>query len=199
FFIDSITVTAQFAKKYDFQCNSNQACLLLLFNEHSHLTLEEIERHLGVSSEYAKNLIASLIFGKYRILLLAEETSFDDFSATSSSRIPNTILSTDVFKVNPHFNASNRRIRLGMPVREEIACKARIEEDRTFAIEAALVRIMKARKVIQHDKLISAVQKQLSPYFKPNPRLIKLRIEHLLEREYIERESKSRNMYRYSG
>lgn len=62
----------------------------------------------------------------------------------------------------------------------------KVEEDRSIAIEAAIVRIMKARKTLKHTDLVVEVMNQLT-LFKPNPRLIKTKIEALIEREFLQR------------
>jgi len=64
-------------------------------------------------------------------------------------------------------------------------------------IEAAIVRIMKMRKNMQHANLVAEVTKQLSSRFRPNPLTIKKRIESLIEREYLERSSADRKVYNY--
>jgi len=64
-------------------------------------------------------------------------------------------------------------------------------------IEAAIVRTMKARKTMEHSNLIAEVTKQLSSRFKPNPLVIKKRIESLIEREYLERSKTNRKVYNY--
>lgn len=61
-----------------------------------------------------------------------------------------------------------------------------MEEDRSIAIEAAIVRVMKARKKLRHTDLVVEVINQLT-LFKPNPRLIKTKIESLIEREFLSR------------
>merc|ERR1719298_223033 len=72
----------------------------------------------------------------------------------------------------------------------------RVEEDRTVAIEAAVVRIMKARKALSHQSLLAEVLSQLA-FFRPNPKVIKRRIEALIDREYLERDPEVANAYRY--
>ena len=72
----------------------------------------------------------------------------------------------------------------------------RVEEDRTNAIEAAIVRIMKARKALAHQQLVAEVLTQLA-FFRPDPKLIKRKIESLIDRDYLERDPESNNTYRY--
>merc|ERR1712232_40532 len=74
---------------------------------------------------------------------------------------------------------------------------APVEEDRRHLVEAAIVRIMKARKALHHNDLIAEVTKQLSVRFVPSPQFIKKRIESLIEREYLERAQDDRRVYVY--
>ena len=83
----------------------------------------------------------------------------------------------------------------------------------TTSIEAAIVRIMKARKTLNHTTLIAEVRSgftfcmhmlsiykvscvqvtsQLQSRFIPDPMVIKRRIEGLIEREYLKRSSSDR-------
>ncbi len=64
-------------------------------------------------------------------------------------------------------------------------------------IEAAIVRIMKARRLLDHNSIIAEVSRQLSTRFVPNPTVIKKRIENLIEREFLERDQTDRKLYRY--
>ena len=74
---------------------------------------------------------------------------------------------------------------------------AQVEEDRKPQIEAAIVRIMKSRRVLDHNSIVAEVTRQLMPRFAPNPTVIKKRIESLIEREFLERDSSDRKLYRY--
>lgn len=55
--------------------------------------------------------------------------------------------------------------------------------DRSFQIDAAIVRIMKMRRRFAHEKLVSETTEQLLSHFHADPKQIKRRIEHLIERE----------------
>jgi cullin-4 len=55
--------------------------------------------------------------------------------------------------------------------------------DRAFAVDAAIVRVMKARKKLAHNQLITALFEQLK--FPVKPADLKKRIENLIERESV--------------
>ncbi|KAI3849546.1 hypothetical protein MKX03_010902 [Papaver bracteatum] len=59
-----------------------------------------------------------------------------------------------------------------------------VDKNRHYAIDASIVRIMKARKVLQYNDLVTAC-------------VIKKRIEDLISREFLEREEVSANIFRY--
>eukprot|EP00297_Palpitomonas_bilix_P017858 CAMPEP_0113918000 /NCGR_PEP_ID=MMETSP0780_2-20120614/33070_1 /TAXON_ID=652834 /ORGANISM="Palpitomonas bilix" /LENGTH=164 /DNA_ID=CAMNT_0000917683 /DNA_START=72 /DNA_END=566 /DNA_ORIENTATION=+ /assembly_acc=CAM_ASM_000599 len=81
--------------------------------------------------------------------------------------------------------------------RREEAMKDTVDEDRKHAIEAAIVRVMKARKTLDHQSLIGEVTTQLISHFKVEPRGVKKRIEELIAREYLERDQENPNMFKY--
>lgn len=74
-----------------------------------------------------------------------------------------------------------------------------VEEDRRHLVEAAIVRIVKARKslTVSHNDLIAEVTKQLSIRFNPSPQVIKKRIESLIELDYLERSEAEHRVYNY--
>ena len=88
----------------------------------------------------------------------------------SKSPKSRSIKTTDMFSFNVKFSCPMKRIRIPMATLEASHDKRRVEEDRSIAIEAAIVRIMKARKVLQHQQLVTEVLSQLA-FFKPNPKV----------------------------
>lgn len=67
--------------------------------------------------------------------------------------------------------------------------------DRLYAIDAAVVRIMKGRKQLSHPLLISELLAQLR--FPAKPSDLKKRIESLIERDYLSRDKDDSNLYHY--
>ena len=179
--LGNATVRATFGKKsYDLQVTTLQAVVLNAFNEGKTLGLEDLKKTLNLDDQTLKPLMHSLSCGKHKVLL--------------KSPASNKINSTDTFTSNAKFTCNMRKIRIPMASIEASHNKNRVEEDRSIAIEAAIVRIMKARKTLKHQQLIAEVLSQLA-FFKPQPRVIKKRIEALIDREYLERSSEDQQQY----
>lgn len=185
FSLGNASVRAQFGKKsYDLQVTTLQAVALNTFNGGRKLSFTELAKELNLGEAILKPLMHSLSCGKYKVV-----------QKTPAS---NKINTTDKFTANPRFSSNMRKIRIPMASLDASHNTKRVEEDRSIAIEAAIVRIMKARKTLQHQQLIAEVLSQLA-FFKPQPRVIKKRIEALIEREYLERSADNTNVYNVSA
>jgi len=185
--LGNASVKAFFGKKaYDLQVATLQAIVLLTFNPvdgaSQTLTYAQVSERVNLPDEHLKRVLHSLACGKYKVLA----------KTPASSRVA----LTDSFAVNAKFACPMRKIRVPMASLDDSHNPKRVEEDRTVAIEAAIVRIMKARKALSHQSLLAEVLSQLA-FFRPNPKVIKRRIEALIDREYLERDPEIANAYRY--
>ncbi|XP_072307283.1 cullin-2-like isoform X1 [Eucyclogobius newberryi] len=75
--------------------------------------------------------------------------------------------------------------------------RSAVDEDRKMYLQAAIVRIMKARKVLRHNALIQEVINQSKARFNPSISMIKKCIEVLIDKQYIERSQSSADEYSY--
>uniref|UniRef100_A0A8C7BY12 Cullin-4B n=1 Tax=Neovison vison TaxID=452646 RepID=A0A8C7BY12_NEOVI len=80
-------------------------------------------------------------------------------------------------------------------VEEQASTTERVFQDRQYQIDAAIVRIMKMRKTLSHNLLVSEVYNQLK--FPVKPADLKKRIESLIDRDYMERDKENPNQYNY--
>lgn len=169
-------------RRHDLIVNTYQALILLLFTKDEKHDLTFIQNAIGLDASLTKKLLATLSISKYKIL--------------AKSGDGKTIEDDAAFNANDAFQCQHRKIKIPPPQTEETHNKERVEEDRSIAIEAAIVRIMKMRKTLNHQQLVTEVLTQLA-FFKPIPKLIKQRVEHLIEREYLERDPNQASVYRY--
>ncbi|KAL7470770.1 hypothetical protein ACHAXS_011044 [Conticribra weissflogii] len=106
----------------------------------------------------------------------------------------------DRFFFNASFTSNQRRIRITNITMKETAeertkTHEAVSKDRLYLIDAAVVRIMKARKTIDHRGLMGEVMAQLK--FPASSTDVKKRVESLIEREYMERVEGDRSRYNY--
>uniref|UniRef100_A0A8C1NNH3 Cullin 4B n=1 Tax=Cyprinus carpio TaxID=7962 RepID=A0A8C1NNH3_CYPCA len=106
----------------------------------------------------------------------------------------------DKFSCNDDFKHKLFRIKINQiqmkeTVEEQASTTERVFQDRQYQIDAAIVRIMKMRKTLSHNLLVSEVYNQLK--FPVKPADLKKRIESLIDRDYMERDKDNPNQYNY--
>ena len=69
--------------------------------------------------------------------------------------------------------------------------------ERKSLLDAAIVRIMKAKKQMTHQALINETVDVMKKHFQPDVSTIKTRFEKLIEQEYMRRDEDTQNVYFY--
>jgi len=168
-----------------------QMMALLLFNHSSGpvLTYQQILDRTAIKEDDLKPALLSLAHPKSRVLL----------------KRPNgpKLESNHKLRLNFKFNHPQSRIQVPMlklakqQKQESAETQSQVEIQRKHQVDAAIVRIMKTRKMLNHQVLISDVRNQLQARFNAQPTLIKRRIESLISLEYLERDPDNRTTYLY--
>lgn len=172
------------AKPIELVLTTFQAAILLLFNTDDMLSYNEVRERVNLPDDDIMRLLHSLSCAKYRIL--------------NKAPVSKTISKTDTFSFNNRFTDKMRRIKIPLPpVDEKKKVIEDVTKDRRYSIDAAIVRTMKSRKMMQHQQLTMEVVQQLSRMFQADFKLIKKRIEDLMQREYLDRDRDNPNMIRY--
>ena len=70
---------------------------------------------------------------------------------------------------------------------ESEQAQKQLEQERELALDAMIVRIMKSRRKLKFNELLPEINK-LSTLFQPQPRMIRKRIDSLIERDYLKRD-----------
>lgn len=108
------------------------------------------------------------------------------------------------YELVPNFTSRLLRIQypaqLARATKQETAVtRQNIVIDRNSLLDATLVRVMKQRKTLPYQQLMAEVLSQVSGTFKPEARAVKDRLEHLIEREFIERSPDDATIYLYAA
>ena len=177
------------SRRYEINVSTYLMCILLQFNDCDRKSYADIAQATEIPSPELKRALQSLACAKFKILNKEPKgRDVDD---------------GDVFEYNGDFSAKHLRFKVGTVTAskendaEKQETRAKVDEDRKPQIDAALVRVMKSRKEMEHNSLIAEVTSQLQSRFMPHPNVIKKRIESLIEREFLERDKDNWRRYKY--
>ncbi len=178
---------------YEFQVSQLHLAVLLLFNDKTEYTVEELERETEMEKSHLHPTLR--ICHSAKILLIKREgTVLSDGKNLS-------VESNDRVSLNFEFSSKRLRMSLAQFTREmkeatHTKVVQQIDNDRKFVIQAIIVRIMKSRRTLSHRDLVSSVLSQLQQ-FKPSLADIKKNIEHLIEMDHLARNAENKEMYDY--
>lgn len=175
-------------RDYEITVTTIQAVVLKVLDNSGDraFSFEEVRELSGLDDvEALKRVLHSLSCAKFKILL-----------KTPDSR---TVSTTDSFRCNRDFKNQLKKFRVPMATLDDSAdgpSNKNLNEERGTIVDACIVRIMKARKVLAHTQLQYEVLRQIST-FQPDPKFIKQHIESLIEREYLARDENDNKSYKY--
>ena len=170
--------TTHLNQKYIFVCSTFQMAILVQYNEQDSLTYDELKAATNLNDQLLKQTLQTLV--KSKVL----------------------IQDTNTYDLNFNFKSKKIRVQLNQPVKSEVKQESNdvlktVDEDRKLEIQAAIVRIMKTRKTLKYQNLIQEVIIIVKSRFSPKVSDIKKEIESLLEKEYLERNPDSRDVFNY--
>ncbi|ODV91472.1 hypothetical protein CANCADRAFT_71415 [Tortispora caseinolytica NRRL Y-17796] len=195
-------------RTYDIIAPTFGMVILLQFNdieEDGYLTIDELEERTNIGQEdLSKHLLSMILPPRTRILRKEPMNS--------------TISGTDRVFLNREFVSKQRKIRValvtpksGAKSNNEMAMnQAETEEEhentlskvnnaRELAVDAAIIRVMKANKSMHHTALVMEVIRQLTRHFEPDVIIIKKRVEVLIDKDYLERSCEDASVYQYKA
>ncbi|KAI5452672.1 ubiquitin ligase (cullin) of SCF [Naganishia albida] len=163
---------------YILMASSYQTAILLQFNDTHSLSYAELSEATQLADAQLKPVLNLLVKAK---LLLVDGDQYD---------------------LNMNFKSKKIRININQAIRAEQKQESNdvmkaVDEDRKFVYQATIVRIMKMRKTLAHQALIQETVSMISPQFVPKIPHIKQAIDHLIDKEYLERAEGSRDTYNY--
>lgn len=173
-------------RQYEFSVSNFQLGVLLVFNSVPSATTEVLQSVTGLTVEDLEYTLASLVSAK--VLLKKPPTK--------------EIKLSDEFAINSAYTSKRMKVKITPAARQERPEEAPatykgVEEDRKMYLQAAIVRIMKARKELKHVQLVQEVIDQSKGRFQPSVPVIKKCIESLIEKEFLRRHDNESDKYSY--
>lgn len=175
--------------------NNIQIFVLLCFNWKKVCSFQEIQEKLKIQNK--KILLQSLkSLIKFRIL--------QKIRNSDNSIVDEKFVESDNFSVNLNFSHRNYEIRVPLKISDEDVESTQQKDlenlalERKILIESYIIRILKAKKTINHEELVEDILKFCSnKHFIPQTKQIKESIESLMNREYMKRALNNSNCYLY--
>lgn len=210
--------------RHELTVSTYQMAVLVMFNGTDRIPFSRMVQAVGIPADELARHVLSLLNPKVQVL---RKTGAGTGETSSGGPAGHSLENEDVLEVNTAFTSKMVRIKVplisqksaqaaavqarggsggsggtgaggsGAAADEDGDIAAQLESQRKGMLDASIVRIMKARKTLDHANLVAEVTRQLSARFMPAPADIKRRIEDLIEREYLERDAGDKKLYSY--
>uniref|UniRef100_A0A8C6EFE4 Cullin-2 n=1 Tax=Microcebus murinus TaxID=30608 RepID=A0A8C6EFE4_MICMU len=173
-------------KPYVAMVTTYQMAVLLAFNNSEIVSYKELQDSTQMNEKELTKTIKSLLDVK----MINHDSEKEDIDAECS------------FSLNMNFSSKRTKFKITTSMQKDTPqemeqTRSAVDEDRKMYLQAAIVRIMKARKVLRHNALIQEVISQSRARFNPSISMIKKCIEVLIDKQYIERSQASADEYSY--
>ena len=156
-----------------------------------------MSRDIGADDKFSLNLEFKHPQTKFKILAVSVSSSAAVLASGSvggnESQNPRTKLDSEDFDAT----TSTSRIE---SEEQRVSTLATIQKSREYEIDAAIVRVMKARKSAKYQVLVAEVVRLIADVgrrFNPQPSLVKRRVEDLVDKEYLRRDEEDREVFWY--
>ncbi|XP_038654225.1 cullin-2 isoform X7 [Scyliorhinus canicula] len=174
------------SKPYVAMVTTYQMAVLLAFNNSEIVSYKELQDSTQMNEKELTKTIKSLLDVK----MINHDSNKEDVDLDS------------VFSLNMGFSSKRTKFKITTSMQKDTPqemeqTRSAVDEDRKMYLQAAIVRIMKARKVLRHNALIQEVISQSRARFNPSISMIKKCIEVLIDKQYIERSQTSADEYSY--
>eukprot|EP00047_Mylnosiga_fluctuans_P022456 m.119953 g.119953 ORF g.119953 m.119953 type:complete len:737 (+) comp9265_c1_seq1:1138-3348(+) len=181
---------------FEFKVTIGQLAVLMQFVDADELPADSVMAHLNAGSD-SERVIASLVAAR---LLTPTPAS----GAPARSRHRGSILTSGpavTYALNTKYSNKHKKVKLTTLLQKESSAEIpqvqrEVDEDRNLFLQAAIVRIMKARKEMNIDDLMREVVAQCKG-FAPHVPQMKKCIEILIEKEYLRRQDADKRILVY--
>jgi DNA-binding transcriptional ArsR family regulator len=170
-------------RQYRIYSSTFQMGILHQFNASESLTVANVAKGITISEQELSRHLFPLV----KAGLLVLQTDKPVFSCDD-------IESEHIVFVNRKFSSRRTRIKINIvdhsrqPQKEDLA-PVEVIQDRKMSVQAAICRIMKARKELDHKTLVKEAKEQLQHLFVPEGSFIKQCIEELISKDYLARKA----------
>lgn len=184
-------------KPYIFQMNTFQLGVLNTLIEVQTVDYAIIAATTGMDYDHLQTTLKTLL--KTQVLVSNPPYKFE---MQDGRIVDKPIANGTKFQLNRKFSKQKLKLNLDIKLKlvkqkETESTYQEIEGERKFNVDAAIVRIMKSRNKMGYLELQTEVISQVCKYFTPSIPLIKSRIGHLIEENYIERNPENAAEYWY--
>ncbi|KAF8845530.1 Cullin-domain-containing protein [Paxillus ammoniavirescens] len=165
-----------------------QAVVLLLFNDETEIGYQAILEATRMDAAELKRTLQSLACANKKVL--------------KKRPVGKEVNEDDVFYFNADFADPRAKVHINSIQAKETPeeskrTQSHIDSDRKHYLDAAIVRIMKAKKELTYEALKTQTIDAVKNHFVPEVSVIKQRIAGLVEQEYLVRDDDDMNKFRY--